>query len=236
MTEIKNAVVFITGANGGLGQLWVQHALQRGARKVYATDLDVRSWDSDKVVPLVLDVTDPESVSSAVAQALDTTVVINNAGIPVREPILTLDENKLRDAFEINFFGPLNITQQFAPVLVSNGGGAVINVISVLCWVAVAPGYSAMKAALWQATNAARVELQPQGVQVVAVHMGYVDTPMTVALNVPKIKADTVVRISYDALEAGEYEVLADDTASAVRASLSGPLTDLYPSLQASTN
>ncbi|GAA3870524.1 SDR family oxidoreductase [Leifsonia kafniensis] len=192
----------------------------------------VAEWESDLVVPLIVDVTNPESVARAVAQAPDTTIVINNAGIPLREPIATLDEGTLRRAFEINFFGPLNITQQFAPVIAGNGGGAVVNILSVLCWVAVAPGYSAAKAALWQATNAFRVELAPQNIQVVAVHMGYVDTPMTANLDVAKISAESVATSTFDALADGEYEVLVDDTARTVRGALSGPLAGMYPQLQ----
>ena len=58
MTKLAESVVLVTGANGGLGTEFVRQALARGARRVYATARTPRTWDDDRVVPLVLDVTD----------------------------------------------------------------------------------------------------------------------------------------------------------------------------------
>ena len=237
MTSLENAVLFVTGANGGLGRQWVAQALERGAAKVYATDLNPGTWESAQVVPMVLDVTNPESIRQAAAAAADTTMLISNAGIPLRDPILTVSQDALRHAFEVNFFGPLQLAQNFAPVLARNGGGALVNVVSAMGWCALSAGYSTAKSALWAATNALRLELSPAGIHVLGLYMAYVDTPMTAALiNKPKVTAESVVRAALDGLEADEYEVLADQITRDIRNRLSEPISVQYRSLSLSAS
>ncbi len=233
--SIAGSTVFVTGANGGLGQEWVRQCLDRGAARVYAADLTAHGWSDARVVPLILDVTDASAIERAAEVATDVTVLINNAGIPLRDPILSVASGALRHAFEVNFFGPVAVAQQFAPIIVGNGGGAVINVISLLSWLSIAPGYSAAKSAFWSATNAMRLELASQGVDVVALHMGYTATPMTHALAVPKNDPADVVRSGLDGLESGALEVLADQWSSDVKAALAGPVELMYPQLAGAT-
>lgn len=229
--SVQGGVVFVTGANGGLGQEWVKQCLDRGAVKVYAADLAAQEWDDPRVVPVILDVTDPSTIEGAAIGAADVTILINNAGVPLRDPILSVATEALRHVFEVNFFGPIAVAQRLAPLIVDNGGGAVINVISLLSWLSIAPGYSAAKSAFWSATNAMRLELAPAGVEVVALHMGYTATPMTRALQVPKNDPVDVVRSGLDGLEAGDPEVLADQWSVDVKAALAGPIEAMYPQL-----
>jgi len=229
---IEGAVVLVTGANGGLGAEFVRQALERGAAKVYATARTPRDWDDARVVPLKLDVTSASSVASVAAEASDTTIVINNAGITATAPI-SGDAAVLRDIFETNFFGALAVARDFAPVLGANGGGVLLNVHSVLSWIGLAGAYSASKAALWSATNSLRLELAPQGTLVTGLHLGYADTPMTVGIDAPKNDPADVVRLAYDGIEAGEYEVLADQLSVDVKQGLSAPILGLYPQLAA---
>ncbi|MFD6444715.1 SDR family oxidoreductase [Promicromonospora sp. NPDC060204] len=232
MTDLKNAVVLITGANGGLGRAFVAEALLRGAAKVYASARTPREWTDPRVVPLPLDINDPGSIAAAAELAGDTTVLINNAGISDRgRPVLTTALDDIRAVFETNVFAQLGVTQAFAPVLARNGGGAIINMHSALSWFAMGT-YSATKAAFWSYSNALRVELLEQSTQVLGAHLGYTDTPMTERLDVPKEDPRDIVAAILDGLEAGEPEVLADDTSRRVKAALSGPLSDLYPQLQ----
>ncbi|BCY09212.1 SDR family oxidoreductase [Actinoplanes sp. L3-i22] len=229
MTSIKDAVVFVTGANGGLGQQFVKQALERGAAKVYATARTPRQWHDERVVPLRLDVTSEESVAAAVAAAGDTTVVINNAGIYTHGDTITgTSMQRIREIFETNFFGAVLVNRAFAPILGANGGGAFLDVHSVLSWLGVAGGYSAAKAAFWSATNSFRVELAAQHTQVVGLHLGYTDTPMISMVTDEKNDPADIVRAGFDGLENGEHEVLADDRAVAVKAALSGSIGDLY--------
>jgi len=229
--QVKDAVVLVTGGNRGLGKAFVQEALARGARKVYAAARDPRSVDTPGATPLALDVTDPDSVQRAAAAAPDVTLVVNNAGISTRQRMLDGDLAEIRREFETNFYGPVLVTRAFAPVLAKNGGGHVLNVHSVLSWISQGTSYSANKAALWQATNGFRIELAPQGTGVTGLHVGYVDTDMTAGIDGPKVAAADVVRQAYDGVEAGAFEVLADDVTRNVKRGLAADPAALYPQL-----
>ncbi|WP_369372272.1 SDR family oxidoreductase [Promicromonospora sp. Populi] len=232
MTTLKNAVVLVTGANGGLGRAFVAEALLRGAAKVYASARTSREWTDPRVVPLPLDINSPESVAAAAEQAADTTVLINNAGInDSRLPTLSTPLEAVRAVFETNVFAQLGMVQAFAPVLARNDGGGIINVHSALSWLGTGP-YSATKAAFWSLSNVLRVELLDQKTHLLGAHLGYTDTPLIADLDVPKEDPRDIVAAIYDGLEAGEHEVLADETSRNVKQALSAPLSALYPQLQ----
>ena len=231
MTKLAGSVVLVTGANGGLGAEFVRQAVARGAWRVYATARKPRTWDDDRVVPLALDVTEPASVAAATAAAGDTTIVINNAGVSARGSLLATPLEQVRAVYETNVFGPLAVAQAFAPVLEKNGGGALVDIHSALSWFSTTGAYSSTKAALWSVTNTLRLELAAQGTQVVGAHLGYTDTPLTAGLDVDKEDPRDIVAAIYDGLEAGDYEVLADDTSRRIKQNLSQPLTALYPQL-----
>lgn len=232
MPALSGAVVLVTGANGGIGSHFVHQALARGAAKVYASARTPRGWDDERIVPLTLDVTDPASIAAAAAAASDVTVLINNAGASVSSPgILSHTDEEIRSNVETNFLGPLFLARAFAPLLSGRPGAAIIDIHSALSWFAVAGIYSATKAALWSATNSLRIELAPAGVHVVGVHVGYVDTAMAANVTDPKLDPAALVAAVLDATEAGEYEVLADETSIQVKAALSAPLEALYPQL-----
>ena len=188
MTSIDQQTAFVTGASRGLGKELVTQLLERGARKVYATARDASTIDTsdDRVVALQLDVTDPESVRRAAEAAPDVTMLVNNAGIATGAGVLDVDQTDIRREFETNFFGPLQVTSALAPVIVANGGGVVLDVHSALSWISFGGSYEATKAAFWSATNAFRLALAPQGVQVVGLHVGYMDTDMVAAIDAPK--------------------------------------------------
>lgn len=231
--SLTDAVVLVTGANGGIGEHFVSEALNRGAAKVYATARNPREWDDDRIVPLTLDVTDPQSIQNAVETASDVTVLINNAGImPSENSLLKVGDDEIRSVMETNFFGPLALARAFAPVLSAAGkGAALIDLHSVLAWYSVSGIYSVSKAALASATNVLRLELAQSGVHVLGVFMAYVDTSMAADVESPKIAPDDLVRLVFDATEAGEYEVLADELSVKVRSAISRPVQALYPQL-----
>lgn len=238
--SLNGATVLVTGANGGLGSQFVQQAIDLGAKTVYATARQPRHWDINGVVPLRLDVTDEDSVAEAAAAAAETNVVVNNAAIsPYPDRLLTLPIADVRRTFEVNFFGALSVSRAFAPVLAANGGGAFINVGSVLSWVVGDPvgptgghgAYSATKAAFWSATNSMRLDLAAQRTHVLSLHLGYTDTPMTAMLDVAKQDPAVIVKAAYDGLRSGAFEVLADDFTRTVKGALARPPEDLYPQL-----
>lgn len=234
MTSIKNSVALVTGGSRGLGKALVEELYARGAAKVYATARDPRSVTHPDAVPLALEVTDPASVAAAAAQAQDVTVLINNAGISVgAHSFLDAAVEDVRREFETNFYGPLLVTRAFVPVVERNGGGHLLNVHSVLSWIGVAGSYSATKAALWQQTNSLRLELGARGIGVTGLHVGYVDTDMAAHVDGPKSAPRDVAARALDGVEAGAYEVLADDISRQVKAGLAGDLAALYPQLSA---
>ncbi len=222
--QLRNAVVFISGANRGLGLAFARAALAAGAAKVYAAARDPASVTLPGVVPVALDVTDAAQVAAAAARCGDVTLLVNNAGISLNAPVLGTDAiEAARRSFDTNVFGLWQLSQAFAPVLRANGGGAVLNVLSALTWVSLpgTAGYSASKAAAWAVSNALRGELREQGTQVTSLHVGYMDTDMTRGVDAPKSSPDAVAQAALAALQEGAAEVLADDISRQVKASLS---------------
>ena len=232
--KIDNAMVLVTGANRGIGLAFVQELLARGASKVYAAARDPATLTLPGVHALRLDVNNPDDVAAAAALATDVTLVINNAGIAQPGGILDADSEAVaRRIFETNFFGMLRISKAFAPILASQGGGALLNVLSVAPWVSGGglAAYSASKSAAWSLTNALRIELAAQKTQVLALHMAYVDTDLTRGFDVPKSSPAAIVQRAIDALEAGLDEVLADELTAQIKAGLVAPRPSYLPQL-----
>ncbi|BCJ48743.1 short-chain dehydrogenase [Actinoplanes sp. NBRC 14428] len=220
--DIENSVALVTGANRGLGRIFAAQLAGRGA-KVYATARRPEAIDLPGVVPLRLDVTDPASVARAAAVAQDATFVINNAGSSTGAALLDGDPERIRLEMETHYFGTLGVTRAFAPIIERNGGGAFLNVLSVLSWYhpAGAGAYSAAKAAGWALTDAVREQLAPRGILVAALHVGYMDTDM--AAHVPadrKVDPAGVAALALDAVAKGETEILADELTRTVKRNL----------------
>jgi NAD(P)-dependent dehydrogenase (short-subunit alcohol dehydrogenase family) len=223
--KIQGSAAFVTGANRGLGLAFVRELLGRGAKKVYAGVRDPGAINLPGVVPVKLDVTDPASVSAAAARCGDVTLLVNNAGIG-RVNTGALDPaiiESAREIFETNFYGMVRASQAFAPVLSANGGGAIINVLSDATWFArpMLTAYSATKSAAWSFTNALRIDVREKGTQVLALHVGFLDTDMAKGVDAKKSDPQQVAARSLDALESGSEEVLADAQSIAVKRSLS---------------
>ena len=214
----------VTGANRGFGKRLAAELVERGAN-VYAAARRPETVDLAGVVPIQLDITDPESVRRAAEAAPDVNVLVNNAGVSTRASLLTGRLEDVRLEMDTHYFGTLNVTRAFAPIIERNGGGAILNVLSVLSWVH-PPGsgaYSAAKAAAWAMTDAVREELRPRGIHVAALHVGFMDTEMaSFAPADQKSDPAAVAGQALDGLFAGEPEILADDLSRSVKARLSG--------------
>ena len=222
--KLDNATVFITGANRGLGLAFAREALARGARKVYAAARDPATVTLAGVVPVKLDVTNAEEVAAAARAAGDVTVLINNAGIAATGGFLA--ENSIESAqrhLETNLYGPIRLTQAFAPILARNGGGAILNVLSIASWIngPLLGNYGMSKSAAWAMTNGTRIELRDQNTQVLALHVGFIDTDLTAGFDVPKQSPESVAKTALAALEDGASEVLADERTREVHRGLS---------------
>lgn len=221
--KIKGSIALVTGANRGLGAAFARGLLAAGAAKVYAAARDPASVTLPGVVPVWLDVTRPEHIAALARELTDVTLLVNNAGIAEFGPLLAPNAiDALRRQVETNAVGPLRLVQAFAPVLAANGGGAVVNVLSVLSWLTLpgTGGYSASKATGWALSNALRQEMKAQRTELLAVHAAFIDTDMARGVQGQKIAPDNVVRQAIAALEAGQPELLADPTTHNVHAGL----------------
>jgi NAD(P)-dependent dehydrogenase (short-subunit alcohol dehydrogenase family) len=232
--NIEGSVAVVTGANRGLGAAFCRTLLERGASKVYAGARDLHTINHPDVIPVQLDVTSAADITAAAERCGDVTLLINNAGIGTGTAALAdhaLDA--ARREFETNVYGPLALSHAFAPTLAANGGGAIINVLSVLSWISMPSTaiYCASKAAGWSLTNSIRQELAAQHTQVLGLYVGYMDTDMTDGITAPKSDPVSVAHQTLDGIEAGAHEVLADDISRDVRSALSGDLLGLYPQL-----
>jgi NAD(P)-dependent dehydrogenase (short-subunit alcohol dehydrogenase family) len=230
--NLDNQIALVTGANRGIGRQFVLELLDRGVGKVYATARRPESLDLDdpRVVPLRLDLLDLESVSAAAAAAGDVTLLVNNAGITTGATLVSGDLAEIQRELDTHFWGTLHVIRAFSPVLATNGGGAIVNVLSALSWFA-APGagaYAAAKAAEWNLTNAVRLELAGQGTLVQGVLLGAADTDLMAGYDGPKIDPREVPRRSLDGLATGAIEVVVDDWTAMVKASLAGDPAVFY--------
>jgi NAD(P)-dependent dehydrogenase (short-subunit alcohol dehydrogenase family) len=224
--DLSTATAVVTGANRGLGREFATQLLAAGA-KVYAAARRPEEVDLPGAVPIELDITDAESVRRAAQAAPDVTLLVNNAGISTHATLLDGSVDDIRREMETHYFGTLSVTRAFAPLIERNGGGAVLNVLSVLSWAHLPAygGYSAAKAAAWAMTNALRAELEPRGVAVSALHVAYMATEM--AAYVPddqKTDPAVVARLALAGVAGGEPEIIADELSRTVKAALSAPV------------
>ncbi|MCW7942895.1 short-chain dehydrogenase [Streptomyces hygroscopicus] len=225
--DIEGSVAMVTGANRGIGRAFSRALLDHGAAKVYAAVREPDSVTDEDLTPLRLDVTRPEEVGAAAAEAGDVSIVINNAGVGGwGTKLLEGPFDGARQAMEVNYFGTWSVARAFAPVLARNGGGALVNMLSVASWLGRPgwPGYAASKAAQWSLTGALREGLRDQGTLVVAVHAGFVDTDLSAWTDAPKISAREVAEQTMQALADDRVEVLADENTRQVKAGLCLPL------------
>jgi NAD(P)-dependent dehydrogenase (short-subunit alcohol dehydrogenase family) len=225
--SIAGSVALVTGGQRGIGKAFADDLIARGASKVYVTAREPQASDDPRIVPLALEVTDDASVAALAAQVGDVNVVINNAGAGGTVPLLEIAIDDAKALIDTNVLGPLRIAQALAPILKSNGGGAMVDLHSALSWAAGAATYGVTKAAFWSLTNSLRLELEPQDTLVVGVHLGYTDTDMTKGVTAPKLAPSVVANAALDGVEAGETEVLVDDVSRHFKAQLSGAVEGL---------
>jgi NAD(P)-dependent dehydrogenase (short-subunit alcohol dehydrogenase family) len=224
--KINNSTAFVTGANRGIGKSYVTALLNNGAKKVYAGMRDVGAFEkiaSDwpeehrgKVVPVAIDIRHEDQIKSAVAQAADVNMLINNAGIANFAGLIAADNlDAARQEMEVNYFGTLMMSRAFAPVLKKNGGGALVNILSVasLGNFPVLGSYSASKAALHSLTQGIRAELAEQGTQVFGVFPGPIETDMAKDFDMEKSSPTLIADGTLTAIEKGEEDIFIDPMA-----------------------
>jgi NAD(P)-dependent dehydrogenase (short-subunit alcohol dehydrogenase family) len=230
--NISEQVAFVTGANRGLGRQLTLELLSRGA-KVYAGARNPETIDIPGVTPVKLDVTKPDEVAAAAILAKDVTLLINNAGSSTGASLLEGDAGKIQLEFDTHFFGTLSMARAFAPIIEKNGGGSILNILSVLSWFSMGASgaYTAAKAAAWALTNDLRLNLYPRNIRVAGLHVGFMETDMTTGIDAPKSNPSDIAKIAIDGIESGSFEIIADDNSRMIQGGLAGGVAAIYPHL-----
>ena len=227
--KIEGAIALVTGSNRGIGRNFVNALIAKGAKKVYATArdpskaADLVAAHPGKVETLRLDITDEAQVAAVAQKCRDVTLLINNAGINHKKALIaagTLEDARLE--MRTNYFGPLNLCRAFAPILQANGGGAIVNMLSILARVSL-PAYGSLcasKAAALSLTQGVRAELAKQGTLVIGVMPGACDTDMERDFPGHKENPYEVAVAALDAVEKGIEDVYPGQMAGGVSAGL----------------
>ena len=227
--DIKGCVAIVTGANRGIGEGFVRVLIEEGAAKVYAGARDpasARHLEDEfpgRVVAVQLDVSKPDQITAAAAACPDVSVVVNNAGAFTNRLLMGADDlSGAREEMEVNYFGPLAMARAFAPALKANGGGAILNVLSVGGIVAVPNmgGYSPSKFAMRAAGSCIRAELAGQGTSVTSLIVGSVDTRMASHVKGSKEQPEDIARAAMKGITRGVDEIDTDRFAIESRAAL----------------
>jgi len=223
--QVKDSTVLVTGANRGIGHCFVEELVKRGAKKVYATARSAAAIKATgaTVETHALDITDADAVTALAQTLTDVDLVINNAGVNRMAALLASDSlDAAREEMEVNYLGTLSVCQAFAPVLKANGGGAIVNMLSILARVnlPLMGSLCASKAAGLSMVQGIRAELAAQNTAVVAVMPGAVDTDMSKDFPPPKMDPADVVTAALDGLEAGLEEVYPGEMAAGMNQGL----------------
>jgi NAD(P)-dependent dehydrogenase (short-subunit alcohol dehydrogenase family) len=220
MMDIAGKKALVTGANRGLGRAFAEALLEAGASTVYAGARNPSMVSNPRLTAVRLDVTSSRDVAAAAKVCRDVDILINNAGLMLTASVLAENsEDALRREMGVNVFGALAMAKAFAPVLEHNGGGVIVNMLSVVSWY-VYPfnaTYCASKYAALAVTDGLRIQLKAQGTHVIGVYAGFIDTEMAAALSSgPKASPQQVAEKTVQGIRAGLDHVLADERAESL--------------------
>jgi len=227
--DVANSIALVTGANGGLGQYYVEALRSHGASKIYAAARNLNSLDDlvatdpKIIIPIALDITNEQSVNQVASQCQNVTILVNNAGVGFNQGLIAAsDLSQARMEIEVNYFGTLMMCRAFAPVLKQNGGGAIVNMVSMVARVNLPfnGSYSASKAATLSLTQGVRAELAAQGTLVVAVLPATIDIGMGKTYPDPKVSPEEVVSDALQALLDSVEDVYPGEQAKQMAAEL----------------
>lgn len=222
--KVSDAVVFVTGASRGLGLAIAREARKQGAKKVYVGMRQIADFEEEGLTPVQLDVNDEQSIQHAAQACADTTILVNNAGIALLNPH-PVDVNIIETTHKIletNLFGVMRVTQIFSPVLQANQQGYVVNILSDVSWEPSTSltGYAISKAAAWSYTNSTRQWLSQFHIQVMGVHVGFIDTDLTRSLQIQKFSPEFVAEQIFEGVQQNAYEVLVGEKTQRIKQGL----------------
>lgn len=170
-------VVIITGGSSGIGKS-IGDFLQDKGYVVYGTSRNPENVKSSKIPLIALDVRDSKSIDRAINEVIEKSgridVVINNAGVGITGPIEEIPTEEMRNNFETNFFGPIEVIKAVLPQMRSQKSGLIINITSIAGYMGLPYRgiYSASKGALELVTEALRMETKQFGIEITNIAPG----------------------------------------------------------------
>ncbi|MEO7978735.1 SDR family oxidoreductase [Flavobacterium sp.] len=172
-----NKVVLITGGSSGIGKS-IGEFLHKKGFVVYGTSRNPEKVVSSIFPLLTLDVRNAESIQLAIAKIIEISgrldVVINNAGVGITGPLEEIPMEEIKNNFETNFFGPIEVMKAVLPQMRQQKSGLIINITSIAAYMGLPyrSVYSASKGALQLITEALRMEVKQFGIQITNVAPG----------------------------------------------------------------
>ncbi len=220
--KIKNCVALVTGSNRGIGKALIEALANAGAKKIYASarnisEISIEGSDTE-IVPLQLDISDNSSIEALAAHTKNVTLLFNNAGVLDFGDILNVELGSIKRNFDINFYGSLMVSRNFAPIIEANGGGAIVNTLTLLS-LASMPGfaaYNASKAAAWSMTLSLRASLADKNIDVHSVFPGAVDTDMLAGVEMSKTRPADVAKAIVNGVNNNQEDIFPDPMSTEV--------------------
>lgn len=223
--KTEGTIALVTGANRGLGARLVTELLDVGAAKVYVAARTPSAvgaqFAADRRCRVIgLDVTDPDSVAAAAADAGDVNLLVNNAGTLGLGDVLDGDLDLFERDLTVNYLGALRVARAFVPILERSAPSAIVNVVTLIGLAPIGPmaGYCASKAAAHSMTQALRAAVRDRGIEVIGAYPGGIDTDMLAGVDAEKAPPELVAKRIVAGIATGDELVWPDDVSAAAGA------------------
>lgn len=225
--DYSKAHILVTGASRGLGLAFIKTLSNKQCAKIYAgcrsqEGIDeIQKLQLANVIPILLDVTEPQHINTLLNTVGQLDILINNAGIA--SACTYTDKAALENAtaeMNTHYFGPLALTQKLLPRLKESGQAGIINIASMasIANFKAMGTYSASKAAFHFFTQGLRAELAEYKIFVQGVYPGPFDTRLAAGFAGYKPSPDEIANLVLDAFNKQETEVFPDEFARSMYA------------------
>lgn len=172
-----NKVVLITGGSSGIGKAMGEYLSAKGFT-VYGTSRNPENYTDSKFPLIALDVRDSAAITAAIQQVISKErrldVLVNNAGVGITGPLEEIPVSEIKNNFETNLFGPIELMKAVLPQMRKQKSGLIINITSIAGYMGLPyrSVYSASKGALELITEGLRMEVKQFGITITNIAPG----------------------------------------------------------------